>query len=161
MRLYHASNLEVKCPKIINRIVTLDFGVGFYTTSNREQAEEFAAKVFERRRKEGAPVVNVYDFDERIGGLNMLVFDSPSDEWLDFVVHNRRFGRQESYDLIIGPVANDDVFSVIMLYERNLLTKDEAIKKFKVKTLYNQYLFCSENALTTLSFVESYILEVS
>jgi len=46
MRLFHASNIEVKLPKIINRFKTLDFGTDFYTTSNKGQAEGFARKVY-------------------------------------------------------------------------------------------------------------------
>ena len=39
MILYHGSNVEVREPKIIVSNRTLDFGAGFYTTSNKEQAE--------------------------------------------------------------------------------------------------------------------------
>jgi len=160
MQLFHASNIEVKYPKIINRFKTLDFGTGFYTTSNKEQAESFAHKVYNRRKKEGFPTVNIYEFKDKVQELNTLVFDLPSEKWLDFVVYNRKFGRKEDYDLIIGPVANDDVFSVIALYESGNLTKNEAIERFKVKRLYNQYLFCNEKALSNLIFMESYRLEV-
>jgi hypothetical protein len=160
MQLFHASNLEIKIPKIINRFKTLDFGTGFYTTSNKEQAEAFAFKVYNRRKKEKFPIVNIYEFNNKALELNTLIFDSPSEKWLDFVVHNRKSGRKENYDLIIGPVANDDIFSVIALYESGNLTKNEAIERFKVKSLYNQYLFCNEKALAGLTFVESYKLEV-
>jgi len=160
MQLFHASNIEIKQPKIINRFKTLDFGTGFYTTSNKEQAEIFANKVYGRRKKEGFPTVNIYEFNDKALELNTLIFDSPSEKWLDFVVYNRKFGRKEDYDLIIGPVANDDVFSVIALYESGNLTKNEAIERFKVKSLYNQYLFCNEKALSNLTFMESYRLEV-
>jgi len=159
MQLFHASNLEVKIPRIINRFKTLDFGTGFYTTSNKEQAEGFAIKVYNRRKKEGAPIISIYEFNEKISELNVLNFDSPSEKWLDFVVYNRKFGRKEDYDLIIGPVANDDVFSVIALYESGNLTKEDTIKRFKIKNLYNQYLFCNEKALSNLTFTESYKLE--
>jgi len=160
MQLFHASNIEIKQPKIINRFKMLDFGTGFYTTSNKEQAEIFAHKVYGRRKKEGFPTVNAYEFNDKALELNTLIFDSPSEKWLDFVVYNRKFGRKEDYDLIIGPVANDDVFSVIALYESGNLTKNEAIERFKVKNLYNQYLFCTEKALSNLTFMESYRLEV-
>ncbi|MDR3012854.1 MAG: DUF3990 domain-containing protein [Chitinispirillales bacterium] len=156
MQLFHASNLEINSPKLVNRTQTLDFGGGFYTTSNREQAEEFALKVYARRKKEGSPTVNVYDLDERAQQLNILKFESPSNKWLDFVVHNRRNGRKENYDLIVGPVANDDVFAIIVLYEDGQLTKSAAIRRFKVKKLFNQYVFCTEKALSTLAFIESY-----
>ena len=160
MQLFHASNIEIKQPKIINRFKMLDFGTGFYTTSNKEQAEIFAHKVYSRRKKEGFPTVNTYEFNDKALELNTLIFDSPSEKWLDFVVYNRKFGRKEDYDLIIGPVANDDVFSVIALYESGNLTKNEVIERFKVKSLYNQYLFCTEKALSNLTFMESYRLEV-
>jgi hypothetical protein len=156
MQLFHASTTEIKYPKIINRFKTLDFGVGFYTTSNKEQAEVFAKKVYNRRKKEGAPIVNIYEFNDKALELNTLIFDLPSEKWLDFVVYNRKFGRKEDYDLIVGPVANDDVFSVIALYESGTLTKNETIERFKVKNLYNQYLFCNEKALSNLAFIESY-----
>jgi hypothetical protein len=156
MQLFHASTIEVTSPKIINRFKTLDFFVFFYTTSNKEQAEIFASKVYNRRKKEGFPIVNIYEFNDRVLELNTLIFDLPSEKWLDFVVYNRKFGRKEDYDLIVGPVANDDVFSVIALYESGNLTKNETIERFKVKSLYNQYLFCNEKALSNLTFIESY-----
>ncbi|MCL2242775.1 MAG: DUF3990 domain-containing protein [Chitinispirillia bacterium] len=158
MLLFHASNLEIKRPKLVNRAQTLDFGSGFYTTSNREQAESFALKVYARRGREGMPTVNAYNF-AGTAGLDTLTFESPSDKWLDFVVRNRKYGRKEACDLIIGPVANDDVFTTIALYERGQLTKDEAIARFKVKKLYNQYLFCTEKALSALTFEESFKAE--
>ena len=42
MTLYHGSNVEVKEPKILKPIHGLDFGAGFYTTTNRDQAIAFA-----------------------------------------------------------------------------------------------------------------------
>jgi len=105
-------------------------------------------------------MVNAYEFNDKALELNTLIFDLPSEKWLDFVVYNRSFGRKEDYDLIIGPVANDDVFSVIALYESGNLTKNEAIERFKIKSLYNQYLFCNEKALSNLTFMNSYKLEV-
>ena len=62
-------------------------------------------------------------------------------------------------DLIIGPVANDDVFATIVLYENGQLTKDEAITRFKVKSLFDQYVFCNEKALCCLLFVKSYTVK--
>ena len=39
MRIYHGSDVVVKIPKILTANRLLDFGEGFYTTSNYEQAE--------------------------------------------------------------------------------------------------------------------------
>jgi hypothetical protein len=45
--------------------------------------------------------------------------------WLEFVIENR-FDRyaDKKYDIIQGPVANDDVYPTILLYESGDLTKD-------------------------------------
>jgi hypothetical protein len=65
MILYHGSNLVVKQPKLIKQNRFLDFGFGFYTTTNRAQAETFAQKVTERR-KIGAATLNIYEINEKI-----------------------------------------------------------------------------------------------
>jgi len=157
MELYHASNMEVSRPKIMNLKANLDFGAGFYTTSNKEQADDFAFKVYLRQGKNGTPTVNIYEFDDNALKLKTLRFKSPSYKWFDFVVHNRKYGREEKgYDLIIGPIANDNVFYIIALYEQGIETRSGAIRRFKVRKLFNQYLFCNERALSALTFIKSY-----
>ena len=77
MILYHGSNIEVKEPRILKLSHALDFGPGFYTTLNRDQAVDFAGKVV--LRKGGIPVVNEYEIDETIafGFCDVLKFDQP------------------------------------------------------------------------------------
>ena len=164
MKLYHASNQTVEVPRIINRFATLDFGTGFYTTTNEGQAREFAVKTFYRRKRVGQPVVNVYeiDVDEACRQLDFLRFPAPDADWLRFVVHNRREGRDPSCaaDVIVGPVADDDVFETVALFESGLISEDEAIARFKVKELFDQVLFCNERALSHLLFVGATVIEV-
>ena len=164
MKLFHASTMTVESPEIMNRFATLDFGTGFYTTTNEMQAAEFAVKTFFRRKQAGNPTVNIYDFDptEARRKLSILEFSSPDANWLEFVVHNRKEGRDPSLDvdLIIGPVANDDVFETVALYESGLIDEETAIKRFKIKQLFDQILFCNEKALAHLSFNQSYGIEV-
>lgn len=50
MILYHGSNVVVESPKLIKQNRFLDFGYGFYTTTNKEQAENFARKIMARRK---------------------------------------------------------------------------------------------------------------
>ena len=45
MILYHGSNVAVEKPVLIKQNRFLDFGFGFYTTTNKEQAIDFAKKV--------------------------------------------------------------------------------------------------------------------
>ena len=161
MKVFHGTNTVVEHPRIVNRFKTLDFGEGFYTTENEEQARNFAVKVCERRSPTLVPIVNGYEFHEDLSRFSVLQFDAPDEQWLDFVVERRKgIALRENYDMIIGPVANDDVFGTIILYEAGQLDKESAIRNFKVKKLYNQVVFCNEFVLKTLIFVASYQVEV-
>lgn len=161
MKVFHGTNIIIEQPRIINRFKTLDFGEGFYTTENENQAKEFAIKVCKRRTPKLYPIVNCYEFNENFNQLSILTFDAPDEKWLDFVVERRKGNvLNEKYDLIIGPVANDDVFGTIILYEAGQLDKESVIKRFKVKDLYNQMVFCNELILSKLTFVKSYKVEM-
>jgi len=160
MKVFHGTNIVIEQPKIINRFKTLDFGEGFYTTENENQAKDFAIKVCERRSPTLCPIVNCYEFDEDINKLSVLKFDAPNEKWLDFIVERRQgIASSKQYDLIIGPVANDDVFGTIILYEAGQLDKESAIRKFNIKKLYNQVVFCNEFVLNHLRFINSYKAE--
>jgi hypothetical protein len=161
MKVFHGTNIVIERPIIVNRFKTLDFGEGFYTTENENQAIDFAVKVCQRRSPTLFPIVNCYEFHEDFNKFSVLKFDAPNENWLDFVIERRKgIILNEKYDLIIGPVANDDVFGTIILYEAGQLDKESAIKKFKVKKLYNQVVFCNELILNNLTFIKSYKVEV-
>lgn len=155
MILYHGSNMIVDKPMLIKQNRFLDFGNGFYTTTNKEQAINFAKKVVTLRN--GKPIVNIYEFDENsIVGLNIKKFPSPNDEWLDFVSSNRNgIYSGGKYDIIIGAVANDDVYKTLQVYQTGLLTKTQALEALKIKKLFNQYVFTTNKALKTLKFIEA------
>jgi len=160
MKVYHGTNIVIEQPKIVNRFKTLDFGEGFYTTENEKQAQDFAIKVCKRRDVDFSPIVNCYELNDDLSNFSVLKFTSANEEWLDFVVARRQgIELTGTYDLIIGPVANDDVFGTIILYEAGQLDKESAIKRFKVKKLYNQVVFCNEKVLHCLKFVKSYKVE--
>ncbi len=156
MILYHGSNVAVAQPKLIEQNRFLDFGYGFYTTANKKQAENFAQKVVVRRG--GKPIVNEYELDEnaQTNLLKIKRFSAPDEEWLDFVsAHRNGTYDGERYDLIIGAVANDDVYRTLQVYSTGLLTKEQALETLKVKKLFNQYVFATEEALALLKFVEA------
>ena len=58
MIVYHGSNIEVKEPRILKPNRELDFGNGFYTTTNLDQAISFAKRVT-RNRGVGIATVSV------------------------------------------------------------------------------------------------------
>ena len=157
MIIYHGSNVTVEEPKILTPNRYLDFGAGFYTTTNYDQALNFAGKVT-MRKKYGRSTVNIYEFDESIfEKVNVLNFESADESWLDFVSDNRSgIDRTAGYDLICGPVANDDVYQTFILYSTGVYTKEQTIDALKIKKLYNQYVFTTDRALSFLTFKEVY-----
>ncbi|GHU62114.1 hypothetical protein FACS189445_4810 [Spirochaetia bacterium] len=158
MIFYHGSNVIVKKPKLIPSFRTLDFGPGFYTTSNKEQAMDFAGKVM-IRKKTDTQYVSIYnfDFDKAAKELILLQFDSPDEPWLDFVLENRRgLYAGKLYDVVTGPVANDDVYTTLQLYERNILNKTQALDALRIKKLYMQCTFTTDKALGFLDFIGAF-----
>jgi len=154
MIIYHGSNVVVEKPKILHSEPLLDFGTGFYTTSNKEQAIRWAEKVSDRREPK-EQVLSVYqlDFESAMRELVVIRFDEPNGEWLDFICTNRS-GRQHEmpYDLVIGPVADDKVYTVVQFYENGVYNMEDAIKRMKVEGLFEQILFHTDKALSYCRF---------
>ena len=147
--------MVVSSPKLIQQNRFLDFGFGFYTTTNKAQAIAFADKVY-KRRKEGGKIVNIYEVDEQkaFAECSVLRFDSPDEAWLDFVSDNRSGNYEgKAFDFVYGPVANDDVYTTFTLYSAGILTKEQTLETLKIKKLYNQLVLSSEKALSYLKFV--------
>jgi hypothetical protein len=154
MELYHGSNVIVQTPeiRIANRF--LDFGYGFYTTTNRGQAIDFARNV-SKRNPLNTPAVSVYEFDKDIifPQIKVLEFEKPDGEWLDFVAANRSGAYQgEEYDVVFGPVADDDVYATLALYMSGEFTREYALERLRVKELFDQMVFMTDKSLRHLRF---------
>lgn len=157
MIVYHGSNVTVEQPKLIKQNRFLDFGFGFYTTTNDEQAKSFAQKVT-ITRKTGKPTLNIYEFDENtsFSDCELLRFESADEKWLDFVSACRQGAYDgKQYDIIYGAVANDNVYQSIALYMSGILTKEQTLEALKIKELYNQLVFATEKSLKYLHFQRS------
>lgn len=160
MIVYHGGNVVVNQPRLIKQNRTLDFGYGFYTTTNQRQAVNFAGKVTERR-KSGIPSVSMYEVPE-LGELSLkyrlLIFMTPDEKWLDFVFANRNGSyKGDHFDIIFGPVANDTIYRTFVAYEEGILTKEETIARLKVKKLYNQMTFTTERSLKELRYIGQFV----
>lgn len=155
-KVYHGSIEVVKNPEIRQPNRSLDYGSGFYTTTSIEQAK----KLVERRMKDkGVSVgnVNVYELDDTaIQDLKSLIFESPTEEWVNFVMKNRtERGFTHDYDIVYGPVADDSVYTQFTLYEGGIISMPTLIQELKTYRLVDQYLFHTERSLTAIKFVES------
>lgn len=88
--------------------------------------------------------------------MKSLIFNQPTEEWVDFVHQNRTTkGFQHDFDIVYGPVANDRVYAAFALYEGGVLNKQELIRELKTYKLVDQYLFHTASALQYLSFIEA------
>lgn len=146
MTVYHGSYTSVKNPRIIKGRNTKDFGTGFYCTIIREQAERWA-------RRYDTPVVNTYTVRMN-SSLKTLEFGEMTEEWLDFIIHCRH-GIPHDYDIVIGAMANDQIYNYIADYIDGVITREQfwSLAKFKYPT--HQINFATNDSLKSLEFVSS------
>lgn len=165
MKLYHGSNILVKSPDLKFAKKGRDFGVGFYLTSYKEQAQRWALR--KTREGKGHAYVSIYTFDEiafESNGLNIKVFNGISEDWATFV-KNCRLEIQDlnsnwdfKYDIIIGEVANDRMYALFELFEAGEITAEVFVSTLKYKEKSNQYSFHTEKSLNYMKYLESYIV---
>jgi hypothetical protein len=155
MILYHGSIEIVENPEIRIPSRSLDYGYGFYTTTSLKQAEDWV----KRKLNSNTPVgyVNIYEFDNNlIKSLKTLLFESPTEEWVDFVMSNRtNKDFNHDFDIVYGPVANDKVYAAFALYEGGIIDKQSLISELKAYKLVDQYLFHTDKALKAIKFIEA------
>ncbi len=145
MILCHGSSLVVEQPDVLHSRGNVDFGKGFYTTPSLEQAKKWCKK-FESSGT--AAFLSIYDFDETAFEVcKVLKFETYSEEWLDFVVAHRRGNVNDSYEIVMGGVANDKVFNTIELFFDGLIDKIEAIKRLRYEKPNYQIAFKSQRAI--------------
>ncbi|GBU24936.1 hypothetical protein R83H12_01572 [Fibrobacteria bacterium R8-3-H12] len=159
MLLYHGTNIRFEKPKILAPNRALDFGMGFYTTSDRKQASDWANVVVKRARA-GKPFLNIYELaNDYAQKLNIKKFENISKEWLDFICEHRlETYRGDNYDLIIGAVANDKTMPVLQGY-MNAKNKDlyapVALSEIQADRLVDQFVFKNDFALSCINLVET------
>ena len=155
MKLYHGSYICVPEPRVIPPGRFVDFGMGFYTTTDREQAVAFVGRYIKRGEK---GIVSVYEYDDVAAdkALSICRYPSVSVEWFHYVVANRTGrGEDRDFDIVMGPVANDSVYDVINGFEDGLYWEDEAIRRLLTFRLKDQVVFKTEKSLNFLSYVGS------
>ncbi len=157
MRLYHGSIQTVEKPDLSFCRKNTDFGQGFYTTTNKIQAEQWCTIIQKRNDNTAQKIVSAFEFDHDI--LKVRNFDGVSEDWLDFIFANRYGAKTDFFDIVLGPVANDSLYATLQIFEQGVITKQQAIARLKSYTLVDQISFHSDKALETLQFVESYVVK--
>lgn len=146
MTIYHGSYTVVEHPEIIRSRYTKDFGTGFYCTIIREQSERWA-------KRYDTPIVNTYAMRMN-PDLKILEFKDMTEEWLDFIISCRN-GVAHDYDMVIGAMANDQIYNYVADYIDGVITREQfwSLAKFKYPT--HQINFATREALKCLEFVSA------
>ena len=147
--LFHGSNIafdKIDLNKSHNR---RDFGRGFYCTVLEQQANEWANRLYLRTHT-GGKYVYRYIFQQS-EELKIKHFATLDKEWLEFVKLNRTVGDiQHHYDVVIGPVADDNTMETVQLYLSGILSVDEAVTRLRYNKVNNQVSFHTPLALEHL-----------
>jgi hypothetical protein len=146
MKLYHGSFTAIPIPSLVYARDTTDFGKGFYTTTIQSQTEKWA------KCRQGSGAVSVYEIDdaELRKNVPVLEFDTYSVEWLDFIVRCRQGQPAGNYDLVIGGIANDDVFNTLTVFFRGFIDKTEAIKRLRYENQISSIALKPRQSLTNI-----------
>ena len=115
----------------------------------------------------GSPWVSAFSFDEETLAsniLNTVSFKNPNKEWALFVLNNRnkRFkdifdalcNQDNKYDIVSGPVANDDIAYLFRSFTSGLIPIDALVRGLEYKSLTMQYSFHTERSLKYLQPTE-------
>jgi hypothetical protein len=167
---YHASTEKVGKP-VWNYAAGTDserndFGLGFYVSTDKAQPIMLLCERDEI-------VLNQYELD--LTGLAVKQFGN-DEEWLLTVIFNRRnFSKKknihdirdhyrkeiEQYDVVIGAIANDRMFSTINAFIENNITDRVAIECLKMMQYQPQFVLKSEKACANLTYTGCDLYDVS
>lgn len=144
MLVYHTSDRCFVAPDVTHSRDALDFGKGFYVTRLREQAEQYAQRFL---RAGNDAVIHIFEYIP-VSDLNVKIFDSYNEDWLDFVCNCRNGGDgYKQYDIIEGGVANDKVYRTVDLYMTGIYTKEQALNNLVYEMPNNQLCFITQKAI--------------
>ena len=162
MRLYHGSNIVIDSINLAMCRPYKDFGKGFYLTDLEEQAEKMAVRV--SKIYGGNPVVNIFEIQDdfkEIRDISMKDFGvETTEEWAKFVMNNRNrnftdwkdtlCNRDNKYDIVIGPVADDNMALLFRQYENEVIDFETLLKGMIYKKTSLQYSFHTEKGIKLL-----------
>lgn len=150
--LYHGTVYDFETIDLQKSHNRRDFGRGFYTTILERQAKEWAYRMQLRMKTENHYVYQ-YVFNE-MSDLKVKRFYALNEEWLEFIKENRAKGDiQHGYDVVIGPVADDNTMETVQLYISGVLTAKEAVERLRYSKINNQVSFHTEKALGYLKLI--------
>lgn len=166
----HGSEFIIKKPEYGKGNIHNDYGLGFYCSSNKGLAKEWAA------RRNGHGYINRYIIrDDRLAILDLT--KPPYDNvlyWVSLLMHNRELSSdlkdnyprelkylEEKYlidvsrfDVVIGYRADDSYFRFPEAFVRSEITFESLNKILQAGDLRKQYVLISKRAHGLIHFVD-------
>jgi len=144
MIVYHTSIEEIRKPDTKHSRPRLDFGMGFYLTPLRMQAERYGERFI---RRGNSAILNIYELDDIRPDCSQKTFTAYDGEWLDFITACRKGLPHEQYDIIEGGIADDQVFDTVDLYFSGVYTKEQALAELREKKPNHQLCITSQRVM--------------
>ena len=162
MKLYHGSNVVIESINLAMCRPYKDFGKGFYLTDIEEQAKQMAKRM--SRIYGGSPVVNIFEIQDdfrKMSDIKIKDFGiQTTEEWAKFVMNNRNraftdevntlCNKDNKYDIVIGPVADDNMALLFRQYENEIIDFETLLKGLIYKKTSSQYSFHTEKGIRLL-----------
>lgn len=158
MLVYHGSIYDFNLIDLDKSNGYRDFGNGFYTTVLYSQSQDWALRNKRRSLNKKAYVYTfMYDYWKN-GNLKVKEFTSCTNEWLDFVIKNRKSKILiHDYDIVLGPVADDNVNETLDLFQSGVINKESALERLSFTKTSNQISFHTKKAVECLTLIEKEI----
>ena len=88
----------------------------------------------------------------------MLSFEKENEKWLDFACACRKGEPlNKDYDIVIGNVADDNVFKTVDMYFKGLWSKEKVLEELKYYKMIDQICIVNQQTLSkVLIFKEAY-----
>ena len=167
MKLYHGSNTKIDSINLAMCRPYKDFETGFYLTDIKEQAERVAVRI--SKIYGGKPAVNVYNIRHDFRTLSHIKIkdfgEQTTEEWARFVMNNRNLlfldikdelcNRDNKYDIVIEPVADDNMALLFRQYENKMIDFATLLKGMIYKKTSSQYSFHTEKSIRLLKKEEN------
>lgn len=164
LRLYHGTTADFSVIDLKHCKDRKDFGKGFYTTTDINQAINLARRMKKMEMYKGNACAKAYVYMFKIDKslmkqLRTHNFQTASISWVDYILKNRYSGlrNQEDYDLVIGKVADVVAKQVMNKFissyglQANKEQKQLLIKALKPDNLTDQYCFKTDKSLDILN----------
>lgn len=162
--LYHGTTADFSVVDLKHCKDKKDFGKGFYTTTDINQAVKLARRMRAVEYSNGIAYARAYVYSFKID-RDLLKqyrthnFQTASISWIDYILKNRysKYRNEADYDLVVGKVADVVAKRVLNSFitkygmHANKEQKLQLIQELKPDNLIDQYCFKSNQILQMLN----------